>query len=56
MAWLMLRQMASASRENSARLFLDELGRPVEARMLAEAACRYPERVVSTTVQAYGSW
>lgn len=56
MAWLMLRQMASASRENSAHLFPDELGRPVEARMLAEAACRYPEMAVSTTVQAYDSW
>jgi hypothetical protein len=56
MAWLMVRLMAPASRENSARLFPDELGRPVEARMLAEAACRYPARVVLTTVQAYDSW
>lgn len=52
----MLRQLASACRENSARLFLDELRRPVEARMLVAAAYRYHEMVGSRTVQAYDSW
>lgn len=50
---MVLRRMASACRENSARLFLDGLELPAEARMLVAAACRYPEMVVSRTVQAY---
>lgn len=53
MAWLMLHRMVSACRENSVRLFPDELVLPVEARMLVVAACRYPEMVVSRTAQAY---
>jgi hypothetical protein len=56
MAWLMLRQMASACRENSARLFPDELGHPVVAQTLAVAVCRYLEMAVSTTARACDSW
>lgn len=53
MAWQMLHWMVSVCRENSASLFPDELGPPAEARMLVAAACRYPEMVVSRTVQVY---